>query len=74
MQRGGAPAAEITLQGSSVLSFTFTMRQYRQSTSPSLILPLTQALAIARRYTGKQLQICYLDSGGTELSAGWIAG
>lgn len=74
LQRGGAPAAEITLQGSSVLSFTFTMRQYRQSTSPSLILPLTQALAIARRCTGKQLQICYLDSGGTELSAGWIAG
>ena len=39
----------------------------------SRLLPLTQALAIARTYAGRELNICYTDTGAGTITAGWLA-
>ena len=43
------------------------------SRGDALLLPLTQALAIARSLKGRELSVRYTDSGGDTLSAGWLA-
>lgn len=63
------PAAQITLQGTTVSSLRFSVRRYLPSGKDSLLLPLRQALALAR--AGRELQICYADSGLAEVSAAW---
>jgi hypothetical protein len=34
---------------------------------------VTQALAVAEKYPGRELAICYSDSGSENVSAGWLA-
>jgi hypothetical protein len=72
-QGGGAPAAEIRLNGTGVASFSLCFRQYTATDAASLLLPLKQTLAIARDYAGAELDICYTDVGAGSLSAGWLA-
>lgn len=69
----GEPAATVHLQGSKISSLTFSLRQYAAGESFSLLLPLTQAFAIAQSYPGKELHICYTDTGADTLSASWLA-
>ena len=69
----GLSAAEVTLNGAAVASFTLWPRQYAAGDGDSLLLPLTQALAIARSLKGRELSVRYTDSGGDTLSAGWLA-
>lgn len=69
----GTPAARITLTGAVVSSLSLQVRQYSPTGGESLLLPLTQALAIANRHAGAELEICYTDSGSSGVSAGWLA-
>ena len=68
---GGEAAAEVTLTGTTVTSLTLRFRQYTPSGETSLLLPLTQALAVAAREPGKELTIAYVD--GSDCAAHWIA-
>ena len=70
---GGSRAARVELQGCRVAGLHLTLRQYTPKQESSLLLPLTQALAIARPYTGRELNLCYVDGGGDTASAGWLA-
>lgn len=69
----GQCAAQVTLEGTRVTSFTLWPRQYTAADGESLLLPLTQALAIARSMNGRELSVRYTDNGGDTLSAGWLA-
>lgn len=69
----GEPAATVRLQGREIKWLSFYPRQYTEEESDSLLLPLIQALAIARAYDGKELNICYTDTGAAVLSASWLA-
>ncbi|MDY3282270.1 hypothetical protein [Dysosmobacter sp.] len=69
----GRSAAQVTLEGTEVTSFTLWPRQYTADDGESLLLPLTQALAIARSLGGRELSVRYTDSGGDTLSAQWLA-
>ena len=65
--------ASLTLRGTEVTELELTLRRYTVTEEASPLLPLTQALAIARRCAGAELVIGYLDGGGETLSAGWLA-
>lgn len=67
-----AAAAEITLEGPAIVRLTLRVRHYTTGERTHLLLPLAQALSIARRYPGKELAIYYVDSGGTA-AAQWLA-
>lgn len=69
----GSPAAEVRLENGAVTRLTLRLRQYTATESTDLLLPLTQAEAIARRYPGAELALRYMDSGGDSLSAQWLA-
>lgn len=69
----GRSAAQVTLEGTKVTAFTLWPRQYAAGDGESLLLPLTQALAIARSLGGRELSVRYTDSGGGTLSAEWLA-
>ena len=65
--------ASLTLRGTEVAERELTLRRYTVTEESAPLLPLTQALAIARRYAGAEVSLGYLDSGGDTLSAGWLA-
>lgn len=69
----GAPAAEVTLSGTSVTELTIRFRQYTSTGESSLLLPLRQALAILADSPGSQLSMGYVDSGGETVPASWLA-
>lgn len=69
----GAPEATVTLSGSTVSSFTLRFRKYLSTEETGLLLPLRQAVAIARKYSGCALSACYVDAGGAAVSAQWLA-
>ena len=69
----GRPAAEVVLTGSTISSLSLRFRQYAPGTERSLLLPLTQALAVASMNPGKELSIAYVDSAGASVSASWIS-
>ena len=79
-QAGGVPirfqdggyAAEVTLTGTAVTAMTLRFRQYNLAEEPSLLLPLTQALAVAAGSPGKELSIGYVERAG-ECRAYWLA-
>lgn len=66
-------AAVVTLSDTTVTSLTLQFRQYTTSDTPSLLLPLRQALAISKRHAGAELFIGYADNGGDQLEAVWLA-
>ena len=69
----GAAMASLTLRGTEVAELELTLRRYTVTEESAPLLPLTQALAIARRYAGAEVSLGYLDGGGDTLSAGWLA-
>ena len=69
----GAAMASLTLRGTEVTELELTLRRYTVTEESAPLLPLTQALAIARRYAGAEVSLGYLDGGGDTLSAGWLA-
>lgn len=69
----GVPAAEVILSGSNVLSFQLHCRQYTRAATPSHLLPLRQALALASDYDGAEVFISYIDYGSSTVSAEWLA-
>lgn len=68
----GGCAAEVQLNGSTVVSLTLRLRQYAVSEDLSPLLPLRQALAIAGISDGGELSIGYVDRGGTSVNASWL--
>lgn len=67
----GGAAAEVTLEGSAVTRLSLRLRQYTAGESAVALLPLAQALSIARSYPGKELAVYYVDSGSTA-AAQWL--
>lgn len=67
----GGAAAEVTLEGSAVTKLSLRLRQYTAGESAGALLPLAQALSIARSYPGKELAVYYVDSGSTA-TAQWL--
>ena len=70
---GSSHTAVINLNGSTVTDLTFSPRQYTQTESPALLLPLTQAVAVASAKGGHSLYIGYADRGGEIVSPAWLA-
>ena len=78
-QAGGVPirfsdggyAAEVTLTGTAVTALTLRLRQYGLSEEPSLLLPLSQALAVAAA-SGGELSVGYVERNG-ECRACWLS-
>lgn len=79
-QSGGVPirfsdgghAAQVTLNGAVVSSLSLRFRQYTAAGENTLLLPLTQALAIAGDHPGAELSIGYADQGGGAVRAAWL--
>lgn len=79
-QLGGVPlrfqdggfALEATLTGAAVTSLSLRLRQYVPAEEASLLLPLSQALAVAAASPGKELSIGYVERGG-ECRACWLS-
>ena len=69
----GEAMASLTLQGTEIAELELTLRRYTVTEESAPLLPLTQALAISRRYAGAEVSLGYLDGGGDTLSAGWLA-
>ena len=69
----GEAMASLTLQGTEIAELELTLRRYTVTEESAPLLPLTQALAISRRYAGAELSLGYLDGGGDTLSAAWLA-
>lgn len=70
----GAHAASVTIEGSVITAFSLRCRNYSLSDSPALLLPATQAAAIAGlRYPGAELHVCYEDRGGDSAGLNWFA-
>lgn len=67
----GTAAVQIVLRGTTVSSLRLYVRKYLPSGKDSLLLPLRQAIALGSGHTGKELRICYADSGLAEADAGW---
>lgn len=71
----GTHAAYVTIEGQTITSFQLRCRSYTASDSPSLLLPIRQAAAIAgSKYQNAELHICYEDRGADTVSAAWFAG
>ncbi|MEG1592931.1 MAG: hypothetical protein RR350_00890 [Oscillibacter sp.] len=70
---GNEAAAEITLNGNTVVSFSLRFRQYTATENQGLLLPLPQAAAIAATRHGAELSIGYMDSGEAAVTATWLA-
>jgi len=69
----GSHAASFFVQGQSIAAFSIKARQYALGTEPVLLLPLTQAAAIARIWDDAELSVAYVDAGGEEVLPAWIA-
>lgn len=68
-----APAAEIRLQGSAVLSLSAVLRSYTLSGENAAPLPLRQASAIAALDPGKGLSLAYVDDGSSVCELSWLS-
>ena len=69
----GSHAASVTVVGRSVTSFTLKVRRYTLSERSALLLPFSQAAAIARVWDGSEPVVAYVDGGGEEVPPAWIA-
>ncbi len=68
----GGFAAEVTLEEASIVRLSLRVRQYTPVESGESLLPLTQALSIARAWPGRELAVRYVD-GGSTATAQWLA-
>ena len=72
---GGACAARFTIQDGQITAFTLTFRRYEDAGQTNLVLPERMAAAAldALAPEGRELLLCYRDSGGDTVQAGWVA-
>lgn len=65
--------ARFVFQGSSLTDFSIHLRRYEKDDGTSVILPQRQAAAAAEAMgqSGKELRLCYQDSGNGLVSANW---
>jgi len=66
----GETAAQAEISGGNITRFSVCLRSYTSTETPSLLLPLRQALAVAAGTSG-EMNICYVDSGSTA-DAAWL--
>lgn len=71
----GGPAACFTIQDGQVTAFTLRFRRYEDSGQTSLVLGERMAAAALEALDpeGRELVLCYSDSGGDTVQAGWVA-
>lgn len=69
----GSQAMELELNGAVIVSLSLHLRQYGAGDSNSLLLPMAQAVAVARSIPGGSLNAAYVDNGAASLSACWLA-
>lgn len=71
----GACAARFLIQNGQITDYTLTFRNYEQTGQTSLVLRERQAAAAldALDPDGRELVLCYSDTGGDTVQAGWIA-
>lgn len=69
----GGAAAVVTLDGRNISSMELRPRRYTPTDTPSLLLPLSQALGVATLHPGAELCLGYQDNGGTRLTAQWFS-
>lgn len=70
--------ARFTVAGDRVTDFTLTLRSYAPAGEETTLLPSQRLAAAAmgsesHRQSGRRLTLCYSDTGGGSLTAGWIA-
>lgn len=69
--------ASFTIAGEAVSDFTLSLRVYTSTGETSLLTSQRLAAAAmasdAYRDSGKRLTLCYSDTGGSSLTAGWMA-
>lgn len=68
-----APAAEIHLRGSAVLSLSAVLHSYALSGQAAAPLPLKQASAIAALEPDKGLSLAYVDDGSSICDLSWLS-
>lgn len=68
----GESAAEFLIKDGIVINLSFLRRSYATSDTPSLLLPLPQASAIAAQYEGMEMAMSYVDSGGSIAAVSWL--
>lgn len=68
-------AARIVITGGYISDFTLNFRAYEATGTACAVLPELQAAAAmdALHPAGDELVLCYLDAGGTQVTAGWVA-
>lgn len=71
----GACAARFLVQEGQITDYTLTFRSYEQTGQTSLVLREQQAAAAlaALDPEGRELVLCYSDTGSDTVQAGWIA-
>lgn len=71
----GVDAAHFVVRNGAVTDFSLYLRSYSDTGETSIVLPeeLAAAAMGAKEVKGKELTLCYEDSGGEQVSAGWIA-
>lgn len=72
---GGAPAASFTVQDGQITDYTLYFRSYEATGQTSLVLRERQAAAALEALDpeGRELVLCYSDTGGDTVQAGWTA-
>lgn len=68
-------AARVVLKDAYISDFTLRFRTYQKMETISAVMPEIQAAAAmnAIRPKGNELLLCYLDGGGSQVTAGWVA-
>ena len=68
-------AAKFQIQDGQITGFTLRLRQYTDTGERSLVLRELRAAAAmaALPSAGRELALCYEDSGGETIRAGWVA-
>lgn len=71
----GGPAADFTIEGGQITSFTLRFRRYEDAGQTSLVLRERMAAAALETLPSRsrELVLCYSDSGGDTVQAGWVA-
>lgn len=68
----GSAAAELTITGGIVTQLSLRLCSYTTAESLSLLLPVTQAAAIAAEHPGLEMALSYVDSGAAHAAASWL--
>ena len=75
VELSGGPAASFTVEEGQITAFTLRFRRYEETGQTSLVMSERMAAAAmdALQPQGRELVLCYTDSGGDTVQAGWIA-